>query len=112
QQLYRSARYRYTDENFSYKFAAPNGRYAVTLKFADYTFKEPGHYDFDVLLNGAKVLKNFDFDIVYGPRTAVDKRFETNVTNKSLTIDFIGHKGGASVNGLEIVYLGEPTVSP
>ncbi len=112
QQLYQSTRYRYTDENFSYKFALPNGRYGVTLKFADYTFKEAGHYDFDVLLNGTKVLKNFDMDGVYGPRTAVDKRFETNVTSKVLTIDFIGHKGGASVNGLEIVNLGEPSVSP
>ncbi len=109
--LYQSSRYRYTNENFSYQFAVPNGRYAVTLKFADYTYKEPGHYDFDVLLNGSKVLEDFDFDSVYGPRTAVDKRFETTVTNKALTIDFIGHKGGAFVNGLEIVYLGEPSVS-
>ncbi|MDQ2843609.1 MAG: malectin [Acidobacteriota bacterium] len=54
------------------------------MKFADYTFKEPGHYDFDVLLNGAKVLKNFDFDTVYGPCTAVDKGFETSVTSESL----------------------------
>ncbi len=106
QPLYQSARYRYAHENYSYNFAVPNGRYAVTLKFADYTFKEAGHYNFDVVLNGAKVLTNFDFDTVYGPRTAVDKRFETTVTNKNIEIDFLGHQNGASVNGIEILYLG------
>ena len=112
QSLYQSARYRYANQAFSYKFPLPNGKYSVTLKFADYTFKEAGHYNFDVVLNGEKVLKNFDFDTVYGPRTAVDKKFETTVTDKMLTIDFIGHNQGASVNGLEIVYLGEGSVSP
>ncbi len=107
QRLYQSARYRYANEDFSYKFALPNGRYAVTLMFADYSFKEPGHYNFDVVINGQKVLQNFDFDTVYGAGAAVDKRFETTVTDKSLSIDFLGHKtGGASVNGIEIVPLG------
>ena len=104
QPLYQTTRYRYTDQNFSYKFAVPNGKYNVTLHFADYTFNEPGHYNFDVLLNGNKVLKNFDFDTVYGPGNAVVKRFEATVTNRELTIDFIGHKGGASISGLEIEY--------
>ncbi len=106
QRLYQSARYRYANQNFSYKFALPNGKYAVTLMFADYSFKEPGHYDFDVVINGEKVLQNFDFDTVYGAGAAVDKRFETAVTDKSLTIEFLGHKnGGASVNGIEIIPL-------
>ena len=105
QSLYQSARYRYAKENFSYQFALPNGRYAVTLKFADYTFKEPGHYNFDGLINGQQVLTSFDFDTVYGPRTAVDKRFETTVTDKNVTIEFRGHQSGASVNGLEILPL-------
>ena len=87
EQLYQSSRYRYSDQNFEYKFAVPNGRYAVTLKFADYTFKEAGHYDLDVVINGKKVLQNFDFDTVYGPAAAVDKKFETTVTDKSLVID-------------------------
>ena len=112
QTLYQSSRYRYNNENFAYKFELPNGRYAVTLKFADYTYKEPGHYNFDVVLNGEKVLQNFDFDTVYGPRTAVDKKFETKVTDKTLTIDFLGHKGGASVAGLEIDYLGALAGTP
>ena len=46
QHLYQSARYRYSNQNFDYKFDLPNGRYAVTLMFADYSFKEAGHYDF------------------------------------------------------------------
>jgi hypothetical protein len=104
--LYQSSRYRYSDQSFYYSFDVPNGRYAVTLKFADYTYNSAGHYDFDVVLNGQKVLSDFDPDTVHGSKTAADKRFETNVKNKILRIDFIGHKGGALINGIEIVPLG------
>ena len=107
QKLYQSTRYRYSNENFSYKFPLPNGKYAVTLHFADYTFKEAGHYNFDVLLNGTPVLRNFDYDKVNGPGNAVVKRFEITVTNRELTIDFIGHQGGAAVAGIEVEYLGD-----
>ena len=107
QQLYQTTRYRYTNQNFSYKFPLPNGKYRVSLHFADYAFKEAGHYDFDVLLNGKEVLKDFDYDTVYGPGNAVVKSFETAVTNRELTIDFIGHKGGAAVAGIEVEYVGD-----
>lgn len=106
QGLYQSSRYRYTDASFSYNFPLPNGRYAVILKFADYTYDSAGHYDFDVLLNGQKVLNHFDPDTVSGSKTAVDKKFDTTVTDKALRIDLIGHKGGALINGIEIVPLG------
>jgi hypothetical protein len=107
QGLYQSTRYRYSNENFDYNFAVPNGKYAVSLHFADYAFKEAGHYNFDVVIDGKMVLKNFDFDTVYGPGNAVVKRFETAVTNRQLTIDFIGHGGGASIAGIEVEYLGD-----
>jgi hypothetical protein len=102
--LYQSSRYRYSDENFYYSFDVANGTYQVTLKFADYTYTEPGHYNFDVKINGKEVLKNFDPDAAAGgARTAVDRTFETTVTNKTLRIDIIGHKGGGIINGIEIL---------
>jgi hypothetical protein len=105
--LYQSSRYCYPSQSFHYTFPVPNGRYAVTLKFADYSWDTPGHYSFDVLLNGQKVLNNFDLEVGYPPRTAIDKRYEIAVTNKSIQIDFVGGKAGAIINGIEIVYLGQ-----
>lgn len=106
QKLYQSSRYRYANESFSYIFPLPPGRYSVTLKFADYTYDTPGHYSFDVRLNGKAVLTNFDPDTVHGTKTAVDKEFETTVTNKQLKIDFFSHVGAAFINGIQILYLG------
>jgi hypothetical protein len=107
QYLYQSARYRYVNEPFSYEFQVPNGRYAVTLKFADYAFKEPGHYSFDVKLNGKKVLDHFDPDAERGARYANDKTFQTEVTTKAIRLDFLAYKTGAFINGIEISYLGQ-----
>ncbi|HSU60466.1 MAG TPA: malectin domain-containing carbohydrate-binding protein [Bryobacteraceae bacterium] len=106
QRLYQSSRYCYADQRFNYTFPVPNGRYAVTLKFADYSWNDPGHYQFDVLINGTKVLSNFDLQVGYPPKTAIDKRYETTVTNKAIRIDFVAHKAAAIINGIEIVYLG------
>ena len=104
--LYQSSRYVYENQGFSYDFAVPNGRYSVTLMFADYSYTEAGHYLFNVKLNGAKVLTKFDPDAVYGARTAVDKTFETVVTNKAIHIEFFCLKGAAFINGIQIIYEG------
>ncbi|MGQ9635907.1 MAG: malectin domain-containing carbohydrate-binding protein [Bryobacteraceae bacterium] len=107
--LYQSSRYRYTDEDFYYQFSVPNGYYLVTLKFADYTYNEPGHYNFDVRINGATVQRNFDPDAAAGAsKTALDRSFEVAVNNKMIRIDFIGHAGGALINGIEITAIGAP----
>ena len=107
--LYQSSRYRYANEDFYYSFAVPTGKYRVTLKFADYQFADPGHYNFDVAINGARVLKNFDPSAGVGTgQTAVDRSFDVTVTGKGLKIDFRGHEGGAIINGIEIVPLTEP----
>jgi hypothetical protein len=107
--LYQSSRYRYTNENFFYEFGVPNGAYRVTLKFADYTYNEAGHYNFDVLINGATMLKNFDPDAAAGAsKTAIDRSFDITVTDEKIRLDFLGHQGGAMINGIEIVATGVP----
>lgn len=106
QKLYQSSRYCYANQRFNYTFPVPNGRYAVTLKFADYSWNDPGHYIFDVLINGKKVLSNFDLQVGYPPKTAIDKRYETTVTDKAIRIDFVAHQASAIINGIEILYLG------
>jgi hypothetical protein len=102
--LYDSSRYSYAGESFQYSFPLPNGFYLVTLKFADYTYSGPGSYIFDVQINGATVLHNFDPDAVYGTsKTAVDVTALAVSSNKSVTISFSSQQaGGAFVNGIEI----------
>lgn len=108
QSLYQSSRYRYDNEAFYYAFDLPNGTYTVTLKFADYVYSTPGGiYTFDVKLNGTTVLNNFDPDReAGGGHRAIDKSFSVTVTNLKLRLDFLGHKGGAIINGIEIVRRG------
>ncbi len=107
QPLYQSSRYRYAGDPFSYTFDVPNGRYSVTLKFADYGHNEAGNYVLDVKINGKKVLSHFDPDKEHGPHWANDKLFETKVTVQKLTIEFLAEQGSALINGIEINYLGQ-----
>ena len=106
QRVYQSSRYVYDNGRFSYNFAVPNGRYHVKLLFCDYAFNDPGHHSFDVKLNGEQVLTNFDPNAVYGSKAAVDKEFDVTVQDRAVHIDFIGHKGGATINGIEIIPAG------
>lgn len=103
--LYQSSRYVYANDRFNYHFSVPNGRYRVTLKFSDYVFTDPGHHVFDVKINNATVLTNFDANAISVSRVAVDKTFETIVKDKSITIEFLAHAGGAIINGIEIQYV-------
>jgi len=108
QRLYQSARYGYDNQAFYYSFPEPNGVYRVTLKFAEYSFTSgTGHHVFDVKINGTQVLTNFDITIAAeGNQRAVDKTFTAVVTNSVMRLDFIGHQGGALINGIQILYLG------
>jgi hypothetical protein len=111
QSIYQSARYLYDNQSFYYSFPEPNGVYQVTLKFAGFAFSDSGHHLFDVLINGQPVLTNFDEAAAAGGgRRAHDRVFATTVTNGVLRIDFIGHAGGAMINGIQIVYVPEVTL--
>jgi hypothetical protein len=106
QRLYQSARYLYDDESFRYSFTTPNSDYNVTLKFAEFVYDDAGHHIFDVKINGKQVLTNFDIAVAAGGgRHAYDRTFRTTVTDNVLRIDFIGHKGGALINGIEITHV-------
>jgi hypothetical protein len=107
QSLYQSARYCYDDQSFYYSFPEPNGVYSVTLKFAEYGFTSgTGHHIYDVMINGTQVLTNFDIVVAAGGnQRAVDEIFAAIVTDNVLRLDFIGHQGGAQINGIQILYV-------
>jgi Malectin domain/Chitobiase/beta-hexosaminidase C-terminal domain len=83
--LYQTERY----GNFSYQFAVPNGSYNVVLKFAETYWTKTGQRIFNVSINGAPVLTNFDITAAAGAvLTAIDKTFPVTVTNNRITIQF------------------------
>jgi len=55
--LYRTERW---GKDFSYALPVPQGEYQVRLLFAETYVKKPGERVFDILINGERVLGNFD----------------------------------------------------
>jgi hypothetical protein len=98
--LYQSCRW----GAFSYHWNVPNGNYTVNLKFAEIYFTTPGSRVFNVAINGASVLTNFDIVAQGGAFTAVDKSFLVTVTNGQISIQF--NPGSADlplVSGIEVL---------
>jgi Malectin domain len=89
----------------TYSFTVPNGTYRMNLKWSEDTPKSLGQRKFNVVINGATVLANFDILAAAGmPYTAVDKSFPVTVTGGTLTIAFT--QGSADVpviSGIEIL---------
>lgn len=111
--LYRTSRYAYIGESFSYRFAVPNGRYDVTLKWAEYRSSSQGML-MDVVIEGNTVLTNFDpVTAAGGVRIAYDRTFTTTVLDNELRIDFNGSLAagyvGAGINGILLTAV--PSVS-
>ena len=97
--LYDSERY----GTMAYSFSVPNGRYAVTLKFAELYWNSRGQRVFNVGLNGQRVLSNFDI-LAHVPKfTALDRTFTTSVTNGKLSIAFTTVADNAKVDAIEII---------
>ena len=85
--LYRSEAW--SPGNLSYDFALPDGRYTVDLHFAEIyrgTFGD-GLREFDVSLEGRRVLNDLDIHDEVGARTALVKTFTVEVRDGSLDLD-------------------------
>lgn len=116
QPLYRTSRYAYGTDGFSYSFPVPNGPYAVKLMWSEYrtaaeVAAERITYKMNVNVNGQLVLTNFDFvSAAGGVLMAYDRTFQTNVSHGELRIVFSGQPGagyvGSGINGIEIEPLG------
>src|SRR5262249_54804178 len=72
--LYQSERW--NNGPLNYNFAAPNGTYTVTLKFAEIYFTAAGQRIFNIVLNGQTAQANFDvFAQAGGMDRAVDRSY-------------------------------------
>lgn len=89
--------------DFRYAIPVTNGAYRLTLKFAETQGLPPGSRVFNVIVNGSKVLNNFDIRSQAGPQVPLDKSFPVSVTNGIVNIEFNGIVNYAIVAGIELV---------
>jgi hypothetical protein len=107
--LYRAERF----GNFTYAIPVAEGRYNVTLRFAESWFGpgQPGgggagSRAFDVYCNGAALLRNFDvFRTAGGDHKAVEKTFQDVAPNAQgkIVLAFVPVVNYACVNAIEVV---------
>jgi hypothetical protein len=104
-QVYRSERYGQGKSSFAYNIPVSNGTYNVNLDFAESYVTGPGQRIFNVSINGAQVLTNFDiYAAAGGMNIPVVKTFNVPVTNGTLNINFLpGSAENAKINGIEVV---------
>ncbi|HLY19368.1 MAG TPA: malectin domain-containing carbohydrate-binding protein [Bryobacteraceae bacterium] len=99
--------------NFVYAIPAAEGRYTVTLKFAE-TWFGPGHPGgggpgsrvFDVYCNGTALLRNFDIlRAAGGPQRAIEENFHGVTPNAQgkIVLSFVPVVNYACVNAIEVV---------
>jgi hypothetical protein len=112
--LYRSNRYNATTTPLTYSFAVANGAYRVNLLFAENApgLQVTGARIFNVKLNGAIVLQNFDIYAAVGANTAVVESFNTTVSGGKIAIEFDRLVQNPKINAIEILPLGtEPLLT-
>jgi len=99
--------------NFTYTIPAADGRYILTLRFAETWFGpgKPGAGGvgsrvFDVYCNGIALLRNFDiFRAAGGAQRAIEKSFRGITPNAQgkIVLSFVPVVNYASVNAIEVV---------
>jgi alpha-L-arabinofuranosidase len=98
QPLYQSQRYNNT---FTYTFSVANGKYNLTLRFAELYWSSAGKRIFNVTVNGTQVLTGFDIFAAAGAANkAIDKAFPITVSNSQLTIKLQATTDLAAINGI------------
>ncbi len=94
----------YREGAFSYHVPLPDGRYSVTLHFAEPVASKAGERVFDVRANGITVVRNFDVFVAAGGRhKGYTRSFHTKVTGGFLNLEFHAAKGQALLSACEIV---------
>lgn len=108
QALYHTERFgSSTTTPLLYTFPVSNGAYRVNLLFSEnYAGTQAvGARVFNVKLNSANVLQNFDIFATVGADAAVVESFNTTVTNGSMAIEFDKVVQNPKINAIEILPL-------
>ncbi len=97
----------------AFGFAVPvtNGAYQVRLHFAELNKTAANQRTFDVRLENTAVLSNFDiWSQAGGIDRAITRQFNVNVTDGTMTIDFIRRIENAKISAIEIIPVDAPAV--
>lgn len=103
--IYQSRRFiRSSRPNLSYQFTVPNGDYEVRLHFAEVwsTAFAPGVRVFDVSIEGALKLDNFDIFVAAGANTAHVARIPVTVSDGTLNLLFDRVVQNPSICAIEV----------
>jgi beta-galactosidase len=93
----------YRAGQFSYRVPVPDGKYKITLRFAEPTASAAGERVFDVSVNDKRLLKQLDvFAIAGGKLKGVEKTVQAAAHDGALLIDFAPAKGEAVVSSIAI----------
>ncbi len=102
--LYNSWRF----GNFNYRIPVANGHYAVYLHFAETYNSALGQRRFNVSVQGIPRLQEFDIAAEAGLDTALIKRYDVDVLNSEILIQFSnGSVGSARVDAVRVVLSGD-----
>jgi len=74
--------------DFFYTIPIANGQYSINMKFAELFYNSKGDRKFNVIINGKKVLSDYDILGEVPKFTAIEKLFITNVTDGIIKIEF------------------------
>jgi len=92
--------------DFSYLLPVPQGKYRVTLHFAETFVKNPGERLFDCMINNKLVLKDFDIlKVAGGPDRGIEKSFDgiTPDSQGFIRVRFLARVQNAKVCAIEVL---------
>jgi hypothetical protein len=95
----------YTNErakNFSYQILVSNGDYTVRLHFVELLMQSAGARQFDVSVEGRKVLSRFDIYAQAGKGALITRSFPATVNDGVLNVAFSGVVENATVQALDV----------
>ncbi len=108
QTLYGRERYSTGSGGFYYQFDCPAGIYEITLLEAETYWTGVGKRVFNVFVQGAQVLTNFDiYAAAGGGNLPVSRVFTSSVTNAQLKILFTEVVDHARVSGVQVRKVGD-----
>jgi hypothetical protein len=100
--LYQSERFG-DSSGLEYITPVANGKYTVTLKFAEIYFTSAGQRVFNIVINGSTVQTNFDpFAAAGGANTAVDETYPVTVTAGAIDIKLVTVVQNPKISAIEI----------
>jgi len=107
--LYQTERY----GDFTYDIPVADGTYDVRLHFAETFWTANGDRVFDVAVEGTEVISDLDVHAVVGHDAAlVETVSGVEVTDGSLTLDFVTNTDNAKVSAIEVVAVDTDTAAP